>query len=339
MSMPDVLDAAVVFTNFVLVPAISYGAQLSLGALGVTLIFGVLRFSNFAHGDTMAFGTMVTILATWWLQSNGASLGVLPTALLALPVGILVTVLFALATDKLVYAYYRKQKAKPVTLMMASLGVMFVMNGLVRLVIGPDDRQFSDGERFVLTAGRFREITGLTEGLAIRTSQVITLVVAALLVALLFWFLQKTRTGSAMRAFSDNETLALLSGVNPVSVVRTTWIIAASLAVVAGVLYGLDKSFKPFTYFQILLPIFASAIVGGFGRPIGAIVGGFVIAFSEIGLTYSYRKVVLYLFPQVDVGQNLLQPVSTDYKFAISFIILVLVLLVAPTGILKGDKS
>ena len=84
----DFLNAIVALTNFVLIPATAYGAQLALGALGVTLIYGILRFSNFAHGDTMAFGAMITILVTWWLQSAGVSFGPLPTALLALPAGI-----------------------------------------------------------------------------------------------------------------------------------------------------------------------------------------------------------------------------------------------------------
>ncbi|MFT7454708.1 MAG: branched-chain amino acid transport system permease protein, partial [Saprospiraceae bacterium] len=84
----DILNAIVLFANFVLVPAVSYGAQLALGALGITLVYGILRFSNFAHGDTMAFGTMMVILVTWGFQSLGISFGVLPTALLALPFGI-----------------------------------------------------------------------------------------------------------------------------------------------------------------------------------------------------------------------------------------------------------
>ena len=82
----DILNALVLMTNYVILPALTYGSQLALGALGVTLVFGILRFSNFAHGDTMAFGAMVTILITWWFQSMGISFGVLPTALLALPV-------------------------------------------------------------------------------------------------------------------------------------------------------------------------------------------------------------------------------------------------------------
>jgi branched-chain amino acid transport system permease protein len=117
-------------------------------------------------------------------------------------------------------------------------------------------------------------------------------------VAVLFWFLNRTRTGKAMRAYSDNEDLALLSGINPDRIVMITWIIAAALATIAGVLYGLDKSFKPFTYFQLLLPIFAAAIVGGIGQPIGAVVGGYVIAFSEVMLTYAYKKFATYLLPE-----------------------------------------
>ncbi|MFV2032230.1 MAG: branched-chain amino acid ABC transporter permease [Gammaproteobacteria bacterium] len=319
-----------------MVPALSYGSQLALGALGVTLVFGILRFANFAHGDTMAFGTMITILVTWWLQSRGISLGPLPTALLALPVGILLTILFMLATDRAVYRYYRHHRAAPVTLMIASMGVMFMTNGIVRFIIGPNDQRFLDGERFIIRARDFKAATGLNEGLTIKLSQGLTIVIAILLVIALFWFLQKTRTGRAMRAYSDNEDLALLSGVDPDRVVLVTWVITAILATIAGTLYGLDKSFKPFTYLQLLLPMFAAAIVGGIGNPIGAILGGYVIAFSEVVVTYAYKKVFVYLLPVSLEPTGLMQLLSTDYKFAVSFVILVLVLLVKPTGILKG---
>jgi len=334
----DFLNAFVALANFVIIPATAYGAQLALGALGVTLIYGILRFSNFAHGDTMAFGAMITILVTWVLQAAGVSLGPLPTALLALPVGIAATALLVIGTDKVVYKFYRSQKAKPVIFVIASLGVMFIMNGIVRFIIGVDDQRFADGERFIISAREFRTLTGLDEGLAFRTSQGLTIVVAIIAVALLFWFLNRTRTGKSMRAFSDNEDLALLSGINPERVVVITWIIVAALATTAGVLYGLDKSFKPFTYFQLLLPIFASAIVGGLGNPLGAILGGFLIAFSEVGVTYAFRKVVGYLGPEDWQPDGLLQLLSTDYKFAVSFGILLIVLLFKPTGIMKGKS-
>ncbi len=334
----DFLNALITFLNFVAVPALAYGSQLALGALGVTLIYGILRFSNFAHGDTMAFGTAITILLTWWLQSHGISFGVMPTALLALPVAIAATAAVVLLTDRVVYRFYRRQKAAPSILVIVSLGVMFVMNGVVRLLIGVEEQNFADGGRFLISAGDFKAATGLAEGLAIKSTQAITVVTAVVVVALLFWFLQKTRTGKSMRAFSDNEDLALLSGINPDRVVQVTWIIAAALATIAGVLYGLDKSFRPFTYYQLLLPIFAAAIVGGLGNPIGAIAGGFVIAFSEVMVTYAWKKVATYVLPENLAPDSLLQLLSTDYKLAVSFAILIIVLLFAPTGIFKGKS-
>ncbi|WP_424931068.1 branched-chain amino acid ABC transporter permease [Amaricoccus macauensis] len=334
--MTDILNGVIVLSNFVLIPALSYGSQLALGALGVTLIYAVLRFSNFAHGDMMAFGTMATILATWGLQAMGISLGPLPTALLALPVGLAVAVLLALGTDRVVYRFYRRQRSAPVIFVMASIGVMFVYNALTRLFIGTSDQRFDDGERFLISVRDFRDWTGLDQGLALKTSQAITIVVMIVVVAFVFWFLQKTRTGKAMRAYSDNEDLALLSGIDPEKVVRITWILAACLATIAGVLYGLDKSFRPFVYFQLLLPIFASAIVGGVGHPLGAVAGGFIVAFSEVMVTYAYKGVLRYVLPPEMLPDGLVQLLGTDYKFAVSFIILVVVLLIRPTGIFKG---
>lgn len=334
--MTDILNALVLFTNFVIVPATAYGAQLALGALGVTLIFGILRFANFAHGELMAFGAMVTILATWLLQSAGIGIAPLPTALLALPAGILAAVALALATDRCVYRFYRVRRADPIILAIVSVGVMFVMAGLIRFIIGPNDQSFADGTRFLIRAGDFKRMTGLNEGLAIKLSQVLTVTIAVAVVAWLFWFLQKTRSGKAMRAYSDNEDLALLSGISPDRVVMITWIIAATLATIAGVLYGLDKTFKPFIYMQLLLPVFASAIVGGVGQPVGAILGGFVIAYSEVTITYAYKKFITYMVPESWAPDGLVQLLSTDYKFAVSFIILVAVLLIRPTGIVRG---
>ena len=283
--MEDILNAVVLFMNFVGIPALAYGSQLALGALGVTLIFAVLRFAFFAHGDLMAFATMLVVLLTWLLQSWGVGIDPLPTALLAIP---------------------------------------FAALGAVALSLGID------------RARDFKEWAGLEEGLSIRVSQGLTVVLALIAMIALFWFLQRTRMGKAMRAYSDNEDLALLSGVDPAKVVAVTWVIAAVLATLAGALYGLDKSFKPFTYFQLLLPIFAAAIVGGIGQPIGAVVGGYVVAFSEVMVTYAYRKVIGYVGPSDWMPDGLMQLLSTDYKFAVSFVILVLVLLVRPTGLFRG---
>ena len=232
--MIDILNSVVVLANYVIIPAITYGSQLALGALGVTLVYGILRFSNFAHGDTMAFGAMVTILFTWLFQSWGITFGPLPTALLAIPLGILATTGLLLATDKLVYQSYRRQKVAPVILVIVSMGVMFILNGLVRIIIGPNEQRFSDGERFI--------------------------------------------------------------------------------------------------------PIFAAAIVGGLGNPIGAIAGGFVIAFSEVLITYPLKRVLKYLVPDNMEPSGLVQLLSTDYKFAVSFTILLIVLLFRPTGLFRGKS-
>ena len=332
----DFINAIVLLLNYIFVPALSYGSQLALGAIFVSLIYGILRFAYFTAGDLMSFGTMFTILFTWYFQSLGISLGVLPTALLAIPFAVIITILFTLVTDKLVFSYYRIKKSPPVMLAMVSIGTMFVTQAIVRIIIGPFDRRFFDGEKFILKANEFKEMTGLNEGLSIKSTQVLTLFVTIIVVSILFWFLNKTKTGKSMRAYSDNEDLALLSGIDPKKVVMITWIIAAILATIGGALYGLDKSYKPFTYFNNMLPIFAAAIVGGIGNPFGAFLGGYVIAFSEILLTYAYRKFFVYILPESLEPDSLIQLLSTDYKFAVSFSILVIVLLFRPSGIFKG---
>ncbi len=334
--MIDFLNSMIVLLNFIIIPGLSYGSQLALGALGVTFVYAILRFANFAHGEIMSFGAMITILLTWFFQSQNINLGILPTALLALPIGISATIVLCLISDKFVFQYYRYQKSVPVVLAMVSIGVMFVINAIIRIIIGTETIKFSDGQKFIMKAKQFKVITGLNEGLALKSSQAITILLTILLLSFTFWFLQKTKTGKSMRAFSDNEDLALLSGINPDRVVLITWMIVGVLACVAGSLYGLDKSYKPIIYLNLVLPVFASAIVGGIGNPFGAVVGGYVIAFSEIMITYAYKKFFVYILPGPLEPSGLVQLLSTDYKFAVSFTILVIVLLIRPSGIFKG---
>ena len=196
----DFLNALVLLLNYIFIPALTYGSQLALGAIFVTLIYGILRFANFATGDMMSFGTMVTILFTWYFQSLGVNLGVLPTALLAIPVAAVVMILYMLTIDKFVFSYYRIKKSPPVQLAMVSIGVMFVTQAIVRIIIGPFDRRFFDGEKFIMKANQFKEITGLNEGLTIKSTQVLTIIITIIAVSILFWFLNKTKTGTSMRA-------------------------------------------------------------------------------------------------------------------------------------------
>ena len=293
----DIINAFALLTNFVILPALSYGSQLALGALAVTLVYSVLRFSNFAQGDSMAFGTMIVILLTGFMISRGWTISGIPTALLVIPIAIVFTSMYLLTMDRLIYRHYRKIKAKSITIVMSSIGVMFVTGGIVRFVLGATAQKFEDGERFIFSVREFKAYTGLEQGIAFKTSQFLTITIAFLLVAFVFYFLQKTKTGKAMRAYSDNKELALLSGIDPDKMVQITWLIVAALTTIAGALYGLDKGFAPQQYHLLLLPIFASVIVGGIGSPIGAIAGAFLVAFSEILLTYAYKKFLIYLLP------------------------------------------
>ena len=332
----DFINAILVLLNYTIVPALTYGSQLALGAIFVTLIYGILRFANFATGDMMSFGTMFAVLLTYYFQSLGINLGIFPTALITIPFATFMMILYMLSIDKFVFEYYRIKKSPPVQLAMVSVGVMFVTQAIIRIIIGPADRTFLDGQKFILKASEFKEMTGLSEGLTIKSTQAITLVVTMIVVSIMFWFLNRTKTGTSMRAYSDNEDLALLSGIDPKRVVLITLIIAGILATIGGILYGLDKSYKPFVYFNNMLPIFAAAIVGGIGNPFGAFLGGYVIAFSEIFLTYAYKKFFTYILPEALEPNSMIQLLSTDYKFAVSFSILVIVLLFRPSGIFKG---
>ena len=137
----------------------------------------------------------------------GFYISYLHTALVALPFKILLTSLLAVVIDKSVFSFYRLQKSKPVTFVVASVGVMFMLNGLVRILIGTDERIFRDGQKFLIKAGAFKKMTGLSEGLALKQTQVLTFVLAVIAVLALFWVLQRTRTGKAMRAFLITKTL------------------------------------------------------------------------------------------------------------------------------------
>ena len=332
----DFINAILVLLNYTIVPALTYGSQLALGAIFVTLIYGILRFANFATGDMMSFGTMFAVLLTYYFQSLGINLGIFPTALITIPFATFMMILYMLSIDKFVFEYYRIKKSPPVQLAMVSVGVMFVTQAIIRIIIGPADRTFLDGQKFILKASEFKEMTGLNEGLTIKSTQAITIVITMIAVSIMFWFLNRTKTGTSMRAYSDNEDLALLSGIDPKKIVLITWIIAGILATIGGILYGLDKSYRPFVYFNNMLPIFAAAIVGGIGNPFGAFLGGYVIAFAEIFVTYAYKKFFTYILPEALEPNSMVQLLSTDYKFAVSFSILVIVLLFRPSGIFKG---
>lgn len=372
----DLLSAFLWAFNFLILPAIVYGSTLALGALGVTLVFGILRFANFAHGDIMAFGAMIALICTETINRFAIFTYPIPSGIIFLPIAMLATGFLAVILDRTVYRYYRSIKSPPVVMVMASIGILFLLNGITRLIKGPGlqafnakktfgidevntsslieklgeravqiKTEFSTGNQVVhvtepelilFTVADFKRATGLPEGFGLDLIQILIIFFAIVFFITLYWFLKYTKLGKAMRAFSDNEDLALISGIDPSKIVTTMWLIAGALAAVAGTLYGLDKGYKPFTYFQMVLPIFAAAIVGGIGKPQGAIVGGYLVAFTEIFITANYKKIVNYILPEsLEVTGNL-QLIGTEYKFSVSFIILVIVLLYRPSGIFRG---
>ena len=196
----EFINAIILLLNYTIIPALTYGSQLALGAIFVTLVYGILRFANFATGDMMSFGTMIAVLLTFYFQSLGISFGFLPTALLTIPFAIIGMIFYMLFIDKFVFSYYRIKKSPPVQLAMVSVGVMFVTQAIIRIIIGPFDRRFFDGEKFILKATEFKEMTGLNEGLTIKSTQAITILITIVLVSIMFWFLNRTKTGTSLSA-------------------------------------------------------------------------------------------------------------------------------------------
>jgi len=335
------VDELIFFINRVLISGTVLGSIYALGAIGVTLIFGILRFAHFAHGDMMTMGAFIAFVLATALAAMGVVVP-LPMAFVVLPVAMVITAIIALGIDKGFYAPLRARGAKPVTLLIASIGVTLMIQGLIRLIFGSGTRQ-------LYVAGETKEIfridmswAGGTRPISITEPQLIMFVVTAAIVIALHLFLTRSRLGKAMRAMADNAALAQVSGINTALVVRVTWIIAGSLACVAGTMLALDVALMPDLAFNIVLPIFAAAIVGGLGHAYGAIVGGFLIAFAETLAVFNWTAVLRPLNPILPEGMALpanLALVPTEYKLTVAFVILVITLLVRPTGIFKGAST
>jgi branched-chain amino acid transport system permease protein len=335
------MDELIFFINRVLISGTVLGSIYALGAIGVTLVFGILRFAHFAHGDMMTMGAFIAFLLASMLAAMGIILP-LPMGFVVLPVAMVLTAFIALGIDKGFYAPLRARGAKPVTLLIASIGVTLMIQGLVRLIFG-------SGTKTMFAAGEIKDIfridmswAGGSRPINITEPQVIMFVVTALIVIALHLFLTRSRLGKAMRAMADNADLAQVSGINTALVVRVTWVIAGSLACVAGTMLALDVALMPDLAFNIVLPIFAAAIVGGLGHAYGAIVGGFLIAFAETLAVFNWTAILRPINGLLPEGTELpanLALVPTEYKLTVAFVILVITLLVRPTGIFKGAST
>jgi branched-chain amino acid transport system permease protein len=332
------VNEAIFFLNTVLISGSVLGCIYALGAIGVTLIFGILRFAHFAHGDMMTMGGFIAFLLALAATAMGIVAPV-PTGFLVLPFAMVIAAGLALAIDKGFYAPLRKRGARPVTLLIASIGVTMMIQGLIRLFFGTGTYSFFETETKQLVRIPV-PLEGVTRTINFTQPQLLMLVVTVIAVLALHLFLTRSRLGKAMRAMADNADLAQVSGINTQLVVRVTWVVAGALACMAGTMLALDVSLKSDLAFNIVLPIFAAAIVGGLGQSYGAIAGGFLIGFAETLAVFNWA---ILLRPFKDWLPFVIPPelalVPTEYKLTVAFVILVVVLLWRPTGIFKGAST
>ena len=327
------MSELVFFLNKGVMAGLIIGSIYALGAVGVTLIFGILRFAHFPHGDMMTAGAFVALVLVWLVPGAGAALD-LPAAFVLLPVAMLVTAAMAVGLDRVFYRPLRQAGAKPIVIVMASIGVMLMMQGLIRLFAGTDTRQLDE-----VGAKDIYRIPLGGRDLVVTEPQLLLFATTIVAVVALHLFLTRSRTGKAMRAVSDNPDLARVSGISIDHVVRTTWIISGALAAAAGTLLALDVTLKPDLSFNLILPIFAAAIVGGIGQPYGAIAGGMLVGFTETLSVFNWaillRPLKPYLPDFIELPSKLAF-VPTEYKIVVPFFILIAVLIWRPTGIFRG---
>ncbi len=331
----------VFFINKVMISGAVLGSIYALGAIGVTLIFGILRFAHFAHGDVMTLGAFVSFLLALLFAHYGI-VAPIPTGFVVLPIAMAITAVLALGIDKGFYAPLRQRGAKPVTLLIASIGVTLMIQGLIRLFFGAGTWSFFDYGEIKTIVKIDMSALGGARPITFTEPQLLMVTFTAVVVFALHFFLTRSRLGKAMRAMADNADLAQVSGINTKLVVRVTWIIAGALACAAGTMLSLDVSLKPDLAFNIVLPIFAAAIVGGLGQAYGAIAGGFLLGFAETLAVFNWSTLLKPLqgvLPQWLVIPQDLALVPTEYKLTVAFIILVITLLVRPTGIFKGAST
>ncbi|CAN5388872.1 branched-chain amino acid ABC transporter permease [soil metagenome] len=290
------------FINFYLIPGLALGSIYALGAVGISMIFGILRFAHFAHGDVMTLGAYGTLAAV-------LGLGIHP--LLALPFGVALAIAVTLCVDKV---FYKPLRALPtIYTVISSFGVALMLRSAVEMLWGAGNDVFIRGVQRPLI---------LFDTLRIAKLHIEAILFIVCVAIALHTFLTRTRTGRAMRAVSDNPELAAIVGLETEKVIRWTWIIGASLAAAGGVLAGLDSNINPTLGWNLLLPTFAAAILGGIDKPMGALLGGMVIGIVEELSSYTWIS-----------DAPLIDP---SYKTATAFIIMIALLIFRPQGLLKG---
>lgn len=274
---------------------IAVGSIIGLAAVGLTLTYGILRLSNFAHGDFMTLGAYLTLLA----NTSGVNIW------LSMILGAIATVGAMLLSEKLLWSTMRDRRASSTTLIIISIGLgLFIRNGII-LIWGGSNRDYN------VPVSPAKDILGLK----IPQNQLIVMGLAVLAILALHYLLQNTKIGKAMRAVADDIDLARVSGINVDQVVIWTWVIAGSLTALGGSMYGLITAVRPNMGWFLILPMFASVILGGIGNPYGAIAAALII-----GITQEASTPLL----------------GSQYKQGVALFIMILVLLIRPKGLFKS---
>jgi len=290
------------------------GSILTLGAVGLTLIYGIVRFANFAHGDLMTLGAYVTMLFTAQIfpalgitDNNFGSLSFGWIFLLSFIPAILITGGVAVVFDRLVYKRLRDKRVGRVMLAISSLAAAFVIRSLIEILWGTDFHFYTQG---------LRPMMDLPLGVKLRPDQIFIIATALVLVFVLYIFLQRTKMGKALRAMADNPDLARVSGIPTERMTSLTWMIGGGMTATSGILLGLDSQLRPEMGWVLLLPLFAAVILGGIGNPFGALVGAMTLGITQ-------QVSTLWISPA--------------YKPAVAFFLLILILLIRPEGIFGGE--
>jgi branched-chain amino acid transport system permease protein len=295
------------------------GSVIALGAVGLTLTYSILRFANFGQGEFMTWGAYIAVsaLALVLAVTGGGVMEPLGPfsfgwqLIVAMILAAALTACLALVVDWLLFRRLRRGNA--ITLVIASFGAALALRNLVQFLYGTLPEYYT---REIQIAIRLlpRDILG---GLRITPDQMLVIGLTLVLMLGLQWLLARTTLGRAMRATAQNPALARVAGVDVEGVIRATWVIGAALAAVAGVLAGVVGQVRPGLGFELLLPLFAAAILGGIGSVRGAVAGGYIVGLAE----------------------SLSVPlVGAEYRAATAFVVLIGILLLRPTG-LFGERA
>jgi branched-chain amino acid transport system permease protein len=292
-----------------LADGILMGAMIGLGAIGVTLTYSILGFANFVHGEFITWGTYAALSLTagigLLIGQDIAPLGPFSvgwTVLLAGLIAMLLTGLLALALDLLLFRRLRRH-GNAIIMVMASFGASMALRSLAEFTFTAEPAYFSRELQIAVPIGL---------GIRLTPDQMLMLGVTLVLVIAMHLLIARSQIGRAMRAVSENPNLARVAGIDVAGVIRLTWMIGGALACAAGIMAGITVQIRPSMGFDLLLPLFSAAILGGIGSVPGAVLGGFIVG----------------------LGESLaVQLIGANYRAAAAFLLLIAVLLIKPTGL------